>query len=86
MSGGCFGRQYSHILGISKASESHMFNKIFIGFYSYWDGAGKNLKSTHITRIKEEDKGLNNISAPHDLVTGVLWHMSLPLTTLLEPA
>lgn len=86
LSGGCFGRQYSHILGISKASESHMFNKIFIGFYSYWDGAGKNLKSTHITRIKEEDKGLNNISAPHDLVTGVLWHMSLPLTTLLEPA
>lgn len=85
LSGGCFGRQCSRILWISESRESHMFNKIFIGFYSYWDSAEEDMRSSHIAGNTEEDAGFNNISAPHDPVTGVLWHMNLPLTTFLEP-
>ena len=63
-----------------------MFNKIFIGFYSYWDSAGEDMRSSHIAGNTEEDAGFRNISAPHDPVTGVLWHVNLPLTTFLEPS
>jgi len=62
-----------------------MFNKVFIGFYSYLDSAGEDMRSGHIAGNTEEDAGYSNISAPHDPVIGVLWHMNLPLTTFLEP-
>lgn len=49
-------------------------------------GGGGDLKFNHISGDKEEDMGLNNISAPHDSATGALWHMNPLLTTVLEPA
>lgn len=39
-----------------------MFNKIFIGFYSYWDSAGEDMRSSHIAENTEEDAGFNNSS------------------------
>lgn len=62
-----------------------MFSEVFIGFNSYWDSAEGDMRSSHIGRNIEEDTGFHNISAPHDPVTGVLWHTNLPLTTFLEP-
>lgn len=84
LSGGCFGRYRSLTLWISESSESHTFNKISICFCSYWASAGEDMRSSHIAGNTEEDAGFNNSSAPHDPVTGVLWHMNLPLTTFLE--
>lgn len=52
-----------------------MFNCISIGFYSYWDSAGQDTSSSHIAGNAEKDAGFNNTLAPHNPVTGVLWHM-----------